>query len=98
MDTSRFSIVRRGARTRAQGRFAGRQDGRSESRSESRSEGRSEGRAEDSAEDSAGWRGSLLATVLVVLAFMGALVYVVAVDERGAPPVPAANPPVQARP
>jgi hypothetical protein len=94
MDTSRFSIARRGARTRAQGRFAGRQDGRSESRSESRSEGR----AEDSAEDSAGWRGSLLATVLVVLAFMGALVYVVAVDERGAPPVPAANPPVQARP
>jgi hypothetical protein len=94
MDTSRFSIVRRGARTRAQGRFAGRQDGRSESRSESRSEGR----AENSAEDSAGWRGSLLATVLVVLAFMGALVYVVAVDERGAPPVPAANPPVQARP
>jgi hypothetical protein len=90
MDTSRFSIVRRGARTRAQGRFAGRIDGRSESRSE--------GRAEDSAEDSAGWRGSLLATVLVVLAFMGALVYVVAVDERGAPPVPAANPPVQPRP
>jgi hypothetical protein len=94
MDTSRFSIVRRGARTRAQSRFAGRQDGRSESLSESRSEGR----AEDSAEDSAGWRGSLLATVLVVLAFMGALVYVVAVDERGAPPVPAANPPVQPRP
>jgi hypothetical protein len=37
------------------------------------------------------WRGPLFGSLAVALAFMGALLYFVAIDERGAAPVPSAS-------